>query len=229
METRELITPEMLWTVILNAYKDSINEISSLAKVSDTYDINNLTEIERRMRIASLSETKNYELLVNKINDIQFGSNNIIDARSVIEFLNYMKNKYPEAILLPYKKLYNILDKYDLECAPIRFYDKIIPSKNIEEMMSVNITEDEYSRFLINMVTHLVNITIISDMECDEVTRTFSKIPFRFNGRSIKDVLKLNDNIPDELINHVSIKFNSSIYKNEWFIIAQSEDIKSSL
>ena len=221
MKTKELITPEMLWTVLLNTYMSSINKLKSDSLTVGEYD--KLIELEKELSNSGLGGTENHKIILQKLDKAR----KIHDSDEVFKFLTQLKRVYPDSIVLPYRELYKILDKYDLEMSPIIYYRKIIPSENIEEMIRVNKTYKNY-RIPSISVNHIDSVTITSDMDCSEIVELFSRIPYVI-GNYI-NTMKINGNISGALADHVSFntKFtNKNVCEEDsWNIIAPSDDIK---
>lgn len=220
MKVKELITPEMLWTVLLNTYMSSINEYKSLS-LFNTEEYDKLLQLKNEMKNSGLSNTESYKAILRRIDKLEY----LAESRKASEFLVQLKGIYPDSIVIPYKKLYNILDKYDLEMAPINYYTKVIPSCNIEEIISVS--KSYYKHNIPGIPTHHIKeITITSDMNCDEVVRVFSRIPFVLN--KYHETIRTNEKISDDLINHISVNITPNLEydRKSWIIIAPREEIK---
>lgn len=221
MKTKELITPEMLWTVILNTYMDSINELRSNLSNHDEYD--NLVRLKKELLDSGLSGTENYRIVLQKLEKVKKTYNN----EEAFKFLTQLKHIYPDSIVLPYRELYKILDKYNLEMAPINYYKNIIPSENIEEMIEVNKTYKNYNIPPVSL-NHIDSVTITSDIDCSEIVKLFSRIPYILENQTT--TFRINENISGSLANHITLDVipsdKYSYDKDSWTIIAPSDDIK---
>lgn len=225
------VTKEELWSLITITYTkfaEKINDYNS--------EVEDLRDKISRMKSAGLCNTQNYKVLQNKIALSERNS-------KISRFLVDTKVTYPNSIVLPWNELFNICRKYNLECAPMhdKYYDKLIPNENIEELFSAKMSDWYNTEYGVNKFEHINKIDIVFEdktrsEDLSGIIDFVSRIPFipmidnNYYSKNfiVKD--KLNSTaeslgmIPSihEIINYES----SMLYRNDWVICAPSDDIK---
>lgn len=220
-----VVTKDEIWSVVMLSYLKMVE--------NSTKGYGNIDELRDKltmMKKSGLQSTSNYKLLKDKCNSAGFNA-------QLAEFIMETKETYPSSVILPWSELLNICNKYNLECAPLsgEFYDKLIPNENIEEMMSVNITEEYAEKYNVNKFTHVNSATLVIDddttdeSEMSKIVNVLSRIPF-ITGNVGSSTQKFNSTLEfygcKELHYVDDCIVQAPMKHKDWVICAPSEDIK---
>lgn len=173
---KDKITSQMLWTIVVADYANYVKEHRNSINEEDRVA---LTEKLQLLKESGLTSTSNYEAISSQVEDLK-------RKVEVGEFLQVIKDYYPDSIVMPWTSLLPFLNKYDLEIAPLstRYYDKLIPNDNLDELINakrMRINDEE--KYCVNRFKHIDELVIefTKSATKDEkamIVNLLSRIPF---------------------------------------------------
>lgn len=105
-----------------------------------------------------------------------------LDLKKVNEITSWIKESYPDALVVTYEDFFAILKKYNLYCGPISTFSGFIPSENVSQIAKAS---NALNSLNLNYVSWVEAARIDSRMSKDMTKRLveyFSRFPFVFKG-----------------------------------------------
>lgn len=237
----------LVWNKFLEEHVDEFNNPETFKKMKDLNDeINSLREI-------GLGGSKNTEMLVNLKKEYDSKKLHNETLKETHEFVKFIRNNFPKAVMLPYDKFYELLEQFNLMCGPIDSYKGLIPQENIDDIKVVTDTinrldkgevkkfdprdpyeyfggksksnpfTDEFNKNFLN-ITKIVLDKEWTKSETDIVINQVGRIPYIMKGRSLVDSL----GVRSALSSHYRVN-TSGMDKKSWIIVAPSHEIQDNV
>lgn len=232
---KKSITSELLWTIIIADYSRYMKECKVPVDEESRNEL--LTKLDK-LKESGLSNTRNYISITNMLSKLS-------ENRDIYKFLKYTKETYPDSIVIPWKSLLSLTNKYNLECAPLNseYYDKLIPTENIEELLNVKMSQEYIDEYKVNSFAHVDSVTLefSDDSTKDErsaVVNVLCRMPFIVNMDRKLSSGYYSDSSMIDLFNNTLSHYNlgkidrisdlrmTGMKGSDWIICAPSEDIK---
>ncbi|MGL4373520.1 MAG: hypothetical protein ACRCS6_07045, partial [Turicibacter sp.] len=149
-------------------------------------------------------------------------------------FLKYVKDKLPDAIILPYDAFYKLLEKFNLLCGPIDSYGGLIPQENIDEITKASaiIEGDDKLKEVMNAGFRRLSSVVLGPNRPNDITfitQELARIPYvevPFNS-DIAQVISKKLNVTLNR-NNFSCSSNLMTYK-DWIIVAPADEMKNNV
>ena len=210
------------------------------------YSINgkNINDALNELKEYGLGKSKNAKEIENLITQAKKIRELETSSRAEYEFIKTLKSYFPNAILIPYCDLFNILEKFDLSCGPIKIYDKLIPDENINEMIDVQKKLNNFNKINPNIDfcrntgfrwMNEIRIKGSKGLRLSEVRNIINKLgrfPYsKFRQIGQRDIEFLEDILGISEFSSLQLNglFDIKLEESDWVIIAPSKDLKDNI
>lgn len=203
------------------------------------YSINGMNAIDalNKLRLYGLGESRNAKEIENLIIQSKKIKEQKISSEYEYKFVKTLKSYFPNAILIPYSKLFCILEKFDLSCGPISIYNGLIPDENIDEIIDVQKKLNNFNKvnpdynFCENYGFHWIKEVTVSHREIKlseirNIIRKLGRFPYFRQDRTGCIMI---ESIEDSYISYLHNMNTVNLNKSDWVIIAPSKDIKENI
>lgn len=162
--------------------------------VEGNQDFDNSEQIKEelgKLEAAGLGGTKNAETLRTILESKKYKSAlgpEKLDLKKVNEITSWIKESYPDALVVTYEDFFAILKKYNLYCGPISTFSGFIPSENVSQIAKAS---NALNSLNLNYVSWVEAVRIDSRMSKDMTKRLFVK-----DDKTIEEVSISSEMIP---------------------------------
>lgn len=169
-----------------------------------------------KLRICGLGGTKNAQILRG------------MQENDESKLAREIKEKYPNALIVPYSDLFRVMKEYNLAVGKIEHYNKLIPEENVKQIYEASMA---LQNLFLNDFRYIKEISINSDLPKSTVKRVVeyvSRFPlikrnhdydYSANFLVPKDELRIED-----ADRHLRIE-TSMLSGDDWLIAAPVQDV----
>lgn len=210
------------------------------------YSINgkNINDALNELKEYGLGKSKNAKEIEDLITQSEKIRKLKVSSEIEYKFIETLKSYFPNAILIPYCDLFNILEKFDLSCGPVKIYDKLIPDENINEMIDVQKKLNNFNKINPNIDfckntgfrwMNEIRITGSKGLRLSEVRNIINKLgrfPYsKFRQIGQRDIEFLEDILGISGFSSLQLNglFDIKLKESDWVIIAPSKDLKDNI
>lgn len=202
--------------------------------VEGNQDFDNSEQIKEeldKLEAAGLGGTKNADALRTILESKKYKSAlgpEKLDLKKVNEITSWIKESYPDALVVTYEDFFAILKKYNLYCGPISTFSGFIPSENVSQIAKAS---NALNSLNLNYVSWVEAARIDSRMSKDMTKRLveyFSRFPFVFKGidRGYQYMRSIGGSYKEEDYLHLGTSY---LDHNTWLIAAPYDTMENNI
>lgn len=141
---------------------------------------------------------------------------------------SWIKESYPDALVVTYEDFFAILKKYNLYCGPISTFSGFIPSENVSQIAKAS---NALNSLNLNYVSWVEAVRIDSRMSKDMTKRLveyFSRFPFVFKGidRGYQYMRSIGGSYKEEDYLHLGTSY---LDHSAWLIAAPYDTMENNI
>lgn len=202
--------------------------------VEGNQDFDNSEQIKEeldKLEAAGLGGTKNADTLRTILESKKYKSAlgpEKLDLKKVNEITSWIKESYPDALVVTYEDFFAILKKYNLYCGPISTFSGFIPSENVSQIAKAS---NALNSLNLNYVSWVKAARIDSRMSKDMTKRLveyFSRFPFVFKGidRGYQYMRSIGGSYKEEDYLHLGTSY---LDHSAWLIAAPYDTMENNI
>ena len=202
--------------------------------VEGNQDFDNSEQIKEeldKLEAAGLGGTKNADTLRTILESKKYKSAlgpEKLDLKKVNEITSWIKESYPDALVVTYEDFFAILKKYNLYCGPISTFSGFIPSENVSQIAKAS---NALNSLNLNYVSWVEAARIDSRMSKDMTKRLveyFSRFPFVFKGidRGYQYMRSIGGSYKEEDYLHLGTSY---LDHSAWLIAAPYDTMENNI
>lgn len=219
------LSAENLQTEIINKSAEFLTKFKKFS----TIDSKSIEDRLERLSEVGLSKIFNANALRSIIKD---GDN------EYIKFIESVKNIYPYSIIISWKDFYFILKKYNLAVGYLDEYKKLIPEKNLNDIIEASYKFNDQStnfnsfNYMNSMSIYKTDNPKLKNSDLKKLVDLFGRLPLVFEADFVyKNFI---DSIDYEVLkryfnNNIGYSRQFNLSKSSWLIAAPIDDLKDNI
>lgn len=227
----ELFTKEQLQSMILVSWMEHYKNLKSISEESS---VNNVSKLRRdyKMLVESGLELTTNAMEMKKVLDrIDSNSKSNLNANKELKFIETLKSEIPDVMIIPYDKLFEILQKFNLSAGPISIYKGVIPEEAIEIMTrSTEVITNNSLEYKFNEYRWIKQIEInIKKYDLKKVMESIGRFPFDYSRYDKSVIPSIAYKEFSEFKYHGNNTGSRPCKWQDWVIIAPSDELKDNI